>query len=130
KVALINESAVRKYFPTEDTLGQRFGSSPENNSQVEIVGVLRDAKYDSVRDTAPPTMYVPYPQTRLGNAVFEVRTAGTPAGVAAAVREAIRQIDPNLPVTDVSTQIEQVEKRFVQEKLFAQAYTLFGGLAL
>jgi ABC-type antimicrobial peptide transport system permease subunit len=47
-----------------------------------------------------------------------------------AVREAVRQIDANLPVTDVSTQIEQVEKRFVQEKLFAQAYTLFGGLAL
>jgi predicted permease len=130
KVAVINESAVRKYFPNENPLGQRFGSSPENSSQIEIVGVLRDAKYDSVRDTAPPTMYVPYPQARLGNAVFEVRTAGTPAGATGAVREVIRQIDPNLPVTDVSTQIEQVEKRFVQEKLFAQAYTLFGGLAL
>ena len=47
-----------------------------------------------------------------------------------AVREAARQIDPNLPLTDVSTQIEQVERRFQQEKLFAQAYTLFGGLAL
>ena len=42
----------------------------------------------------------------------------------------MRQIDPNLPVTDVSTQIEQVEKRFQQEKLFAQAYALFGGVAL
>jgi ABC-type antimicrobial peptide transport system permease subunit len=47
-----------------------------------------------------------------------------------AVRDAVRQIDPNLPLTDVSTQIEQVERRFMQEKLFAQAYTLFGGLAL
>ena len=47
-----------------------------------------------------------------------------------AVREVARQIDPNLPLTDVSTQIEQVERRFAQEKLFAQAYTLFGGLAL
>jgi ABC-type antimicrobial peptide transport system permease subunit len=50
--------------------------------------------------------------------------------VMGAVREAARQIDPNLPLTDVSTQIEQVERRFAQEKLFAQAYTLFGGLAL
>jgi ABC-type antimicrobial peptide transport system permease subunit len=75
-------------------------------------------------------MYVPYPQTRLGNAVFELRTAAAPSGVMAAVRDAVRQIDPNLPLTDVSTQIEQVEKRFAQEKLFAQAYTLFGGLAL
>jgi predicted permease len=130
KVAIINESAARRFFASESPLGQRFGSNPENNSQLEIVGVLRDAKYDSVRDTAPPTMYVPYTQTRLGNAVFEVRTAGAPASVTGAVREVVRRIDPNLPVTDVSTQIEQVERRFVQEKLFAQAYTLFGGLAL
>ena len=79
---------------------------------------------------APPTMYVPYLQTRLGNAVFAVRTAGTPASSIGAIREAVRQIDPNLPLMDVSTQIEQVERRFLQEKVFAQAYTLFGGLAL
>ncbi len=130
KVVVINESAARKYFPNQNPIGQHFGSSPETTGQLEIVGVLRDAKYDSVRDAAPPTMYVPYPQTRLGNAVFELRTAGAPAGVMGSVRDVIRQIDPNLPITDVSTQIEQVEKRFAQEKLFAQAYTLFGGLAL
>jgi ABC-type antimicrobial peptide transport system permease subunit len=83
-----------------------------------------------VRDEVPPTMYVPYVQTRLGNAVFEVRTIGAPTGVTASVRETVRQIDPNLPIMDVSTQLEQVERRFVQEKLFAQAYALFGGLAL
>jgi predicted permease len=130
KVVVINESAVRKYFPKEDPIGRRFGSSVETTGQLEIVGVLHDVKYDSVRDAAPPTMYVPYVQTRMGSAVFEVRTAGLPTSTTGAVREAVRQIDPNLPVTDVSTQIEQVERRFVQEKLFAQAYTLFGGLAL
>jgi predicted permease len=130
KVVVINEAAVKKYFPTENPIGQHFGSSLETTGQLEIVGVLRDAKYDSVRDAAPPTMYVPYPQTRLANAVFELRTAALPAAAMGAVREAVRQIDPNLPVTDVSTQIEQVEQRFGQEKLFAQAYTLFGALAL
>ena len=130
KVVVINEAAVRKYFPGESPLGKHFGSSPETAGQLEIVGVLRDAKYNSVRDPAPPTMYVPYRQARLSNAVFELRTAAAPAGAMASVREAARQIDPNLPLTDVSTQIEQVEKRFQQEKLFAQAYTLFGGLAL
>ena len=72
-------------------------------------------------------MYVPYTQTRIGNAAFEVRTAGSRAAVTGGVREAVRQIDPNLPMMDVSTQIEQVELRFAQEKVFAQAYTLFGG---
>src|SRR5262249_5199378 len=84
----------------------------------------------SVRDAPPPTMYIPYMQTRPRGTVFEVRTAGAPASAMGAIREVARQIDPNLPLTDVSTQIEQIERRFQQEKLFAQAYTLFGGLAL
>ena len=50
-----------------------------------------------------------------------------PRAVIGAIREAVRQIDPNLPMMDVSTQIEQVEQRFQQERVFAQAYTLFGG---
>jgi predicted permease len=130
KVVVINETAVRKYFPNENPVGRRFGNSLETSGEMEIVGVLHDVRYNSVRDAAPPTMYVPYPQTRVGGGVFELRTAGTPASVMGAVREAARQIDATLPLTDVSTQIEQVEKRYAQEKLFAQAYTLFGGLAL
>ena len=130
KVAVINEAAAKKHFPNENPIGQRYGPSVENNSQVEIVGIVRDAKYSSVRDPAPPTMYVPYTQTRAGGVMIAVRTAGSPAGVTSSVREAVRQIDPNLPMMDVSTQIEQVERRFAQEKVFAQAYTLFGGLAL
>ena len=130
KVVVINEAAAKKYFPNENPIGQRFGSSAETSDQLEIVGLLKDAKYNSVREAAPPTMYVPYQQTRAGQAVIEVRTAGSPAVVTSGVREAVRQVDPNLPMMDVSTQLEQVERRFQQEKLFAQAYTLFGGLAM
>jgi predicted permease len=130
KVAAINDAAAKKYFPNENPVGQRFGTSPETTDQFEIVGVLRDAKYNSVRDPAPPTMYVPYLQVRTGSAVIEVRTAADPAGVTGRVREAVRQIEPNLPMMDVSTQLEQIERRFAQEKIFAQAYTMFGGLAL
>ena len=130
KVAVINEAAAKKYFPNENPVGRRFGSSIETTDQLEIVGVLRDAKYNSVRDPAPPTMYVPYLQARAGSAVIEVRTAGDPVSVTSGVREAVRQVEPNLPMMDVSTQLEQVERRFAQEKIFAQAYTLFGGLAL
>jgi predicted permease len=130
KVVVINEAAAKKYFPNEHPIGRRFGSSVENSNQLEVVGVLRDAKYNSVREPAPPTMYVPYLQARPSSAVIEVRTAGDPVGVTSGVREAVRQIEPNLPMMDVSTQLEQVERRFAQEKIFAQAYTMFGGLAL
>ena len=130
KVVMINQAAATKYFPNENPIGQRMGSNLEIAGQLEIVGILRDVKYNSVREAAPPTMFVPYTQTRIGNAAFEVRTRSAPAGVTGAVREAVRQIDQNLPVMDVSTQIEQVEMRFQQEKFFAQAYTLFGIVAL
>ena len=130
KVALINEAAVKKFFPNENPIGQRFGGSVETSGLIEIVGVLRDVKYSSLRDPAPPTMYTPYTQARAGQAMIAVRTAAPPAGVTNSIREAVRQIDSNLPMMDVSTQIEQIERRFAQEKMFAQAYTLFGGLAV
>jgi predicted permease len=67
KVAVINEAAVRKYFPKEDPIGKRFGSSPETSGQLEIVGVLHDAKYNDVREPAPPIcmcqeLYAPRPK--------------------------------------------------------------------
>ena len=97
---------------------------------MEIVGILRDAKYDSVRDAVPPTMYVPHLQWRMPSAIFHVRTAGDPAGAIGAIREVVRQIDPNLPLMNVSTQVEAVEKRLQQERVFAQAYAGFGALAM
>ena len=129
-VVLINEAAARRYFPHVNPLGRRFGSSFEDRGHFEIVGVIRDAKYDSLREPAPPTMYVPYQQARTFGVTFEVRTAGDPASATGAVREAVRRADPGLPLMNVSTQLDQIENRFQQERTFAQAYSLFGGLAL
>jgi predicted permease len=130
KVVVINETAAQKYFPNEDPVNRHFGTSLETSGQLEIIGVIHDAKYNSVRDPAPPTMYVDYRQAGMSSASFEVRTAGDPLALVPAVREAVRTMDANLPVTNVSTQVEQIETRLQQERLFAQAYALFGGLAL
>ncbi len=130
KVAVINEAAVRKYFPNEHPIGQRFGNSIETTGDLEIVGVLRDAKYNSMRDDAPATMYVPHLQARMAAPSFAVRTAAEPMSIVPSLREAVRPIDPHLPVTNISTQMEQVEQRLLQERLFANAYALFGGIAL
>src|SRR5437773_271463 len=130
RVVVINEAAARQYFPNENPIGRRIGSTLEGSGRQEIVGILRDAKYNSVRDRAAPTRYAPYLQSPQGSATFEVRTAGDPLAAIGSIREAVRQIDPDLPLIDVTTQAEQVERRFLQEKVFAQAYALFGGLAL
>ena len=129
-VAVVNETAVRKYFSNDNPIGGHLGWSLETAGHYEIVGVVQDVKYNSVRDPAPPTMYVPYLQNSMPNAAFQVRTAGNPASVVGAIREVVRQIDPNLPMMNVSTQGEQVEGRLQSERVFAQAYTLFGVLAL
>jgi ABC-type antimicrobial peptide transport system permease subunit len=128
---IINQTAARKFFPGDNPIGRRIGSSVETAGELEIVGVLQDAKYDSIREAAPPTMYVPYPQVKtINQAVFAVRTAGNPAAAIGAIREAVRQVHPTLPLTSVNTQMDRVEQRLTQEKVFAQAYALFGGLAL
>jgi predicted permease len=129
KVVIINETAARKYFANENPIGQRFGTSPEQSGDLEIVGVLRDTKYDSVRDNVPPTMFVPSLQGRPAT-VFQVRTAADPAPFVAAIRDAVRQADSDLPLMDVSTQAEQIDKNLQQERVFAQAYAMFGVLAM
>jgi predicted permease len=130
RVVLINETAARRYFPGEDPIGRRFGGSPEQTGETEIIGIIRDTKYSSVRDAAPPTAYSPYPRETTRSATFEVRTSGDPTAVLPGIRDAVRRIDPNLPLIRVTTQAEQVEGRFNQERLFATSYALFGALAL
>jgi predicted permease len=130
-VAIINEAAVREFFPNENPIGRRFGTSPETRSRYEIIGVTADAKYNSLRDTAPPTVYFLYSQRQVPvpAVTFEVRTAEDSPNMIAALREAVRQVDPNVPLFAVSTQMQQIHRRFEQEWIFAQAYTLFGSVA-
>jgi predicted permease len=126
---IINETAARKYFANEDPIGQRIGQSPEESAQSEIIGIIRDTKYDSVRDAAPPTIYTSIrPGTR--SLTVMVRTAGEPGAMTETVRSALQQVDPDVPMTGITTQSEQVDNRFAQERLFALAYSLFGALAL
>src|SRR5207244_2671738 len=102
----------RKFFPNENPLGRRIGTSPETSGQMEIVGVVRDAKYNSIRDAAPPTMYFSYTQRPVTTSVaFEVRTANGAVDAIPAIRQAIRQVDPNLPVFGVLTQTEHIDNR-------------------
>src|SRR6185295_12246072 len=97
--------------------------------ELEIIGVARDAKYTRQRDEIPPTIYATYRQERMGTASFEVRTSGDPKAVVAAVRQAVREVDPNLPLNNIRTQIEQADQTLRMERLFAKLLTLFGVLA-
>jgi predicted permease len=127
--ALINETAARKMFPNENPIGRRVGQQLENSGETEIIGVIRDTKYNSVRDEAPPTIYTSI-RGNAGSVWVMMRTEGDPNAMIPAVRSTVQKIDPDVPTVGMTTQTEQLEGRFAQERLFALAYSLFGGLAL
>lgn len=133
KVAVINQTMAREFFGEDNPIGRRFsfGEPGETDKdKIEVVGVARDAKYSRLRGQTPPTAYTPYLQETPGQMNFEVRTVGEPAMMAAAIRDAVRDVDSNLPMFAVKTQIEQSDELVREERLFASLSSFFGLLAL
>jgi predicted permease len=140
KVAVVNQAFVRRFFPDEGPIGNRFFFGQDSNSQkapsperlIEIVGVVRDAKYSTQRQELPPVIFLPAVQNPRGMEpmAFAVRTAGDPLTMIPAIREVVRQIDRNLPLSGFTTVNAQAEERLGQEHLFARLTTFFGLLTL
>ncbi|HTG16287.1 MAG TPA: FtsX-like permease family protein, partial [Blastocatellia bacterium] len=115
----------------EDPIGRRFGfGGRETSAQIEIVGVARDAKYTGMRAETEPTVYLPYPQSIPRWATFIVRTSGNPTTMTSSIREAVHEVDSNLPLFDVKTQSQQADESLTEERLFARLSSFFGLLAL
>jgi predicted permease len=133
RVAIVTHAFARRYFAGENPVGRRFQFGANGNapaSEIEIVGVARDVKYITLREAEPVTIYLPAPQMLDGVANYYVRTAGDPAAMGPAIRAAVREVDPSLPVIDLRTQEQQIERRNSQERLFAQLSGGFGAAAL
>ncbi|MFZ0463711.1 MAG: ABC transporter permease [Candidatus Acidiferrales bacterium] len=131
---IVNKTFVAKYLTKTNPLGLHFGAREADPSKGDwaspgwaIVGVVSDAKYDSLRDAIAPTMYVP---SSGGQTSFEVRTRTNPTAMAAAIRGAVSQMDSNLPVFQVHTQTQLVDQLLVSERMIAQLSGFFGALAL
>jgi predicted permease len=131
KVGVINETAARKFYPDGPAVGRRGGFQLEKNEEFEIIGVIRDTKYNRLREAAPPTFYQTYlQQPNVPRMTFVVRTGPDPSSMIETVRSAMNRLDSNLPLINLTTQTDQIENRFAQERLFANASSLFGALAL
>jgi len=130
RVVVVNQTFANKYFPNQSAVGKRFTFDTAKPDMLEIIGVCKDAKYTSQRDEVPPTVYSSYRQERpQASATFEVRTTGDPAATIASVRSVVREIEPNLPVMNVKSQVEQADETLMMERLFAKLLTLFALLA-
>ncbi|HEV7243322.1 MAG TPA: ABC transporter permease [Thermoanaerobaculia bacterium] len=132
KIALISQALARQYFPNENPIGRRVSASKERPGELEIVGVVADAKYASLRDEMPPTVIVPYAQNedQVGRMGFVVRAAGDPEELIEAVRTAVRRVDPNVPLFGIATQTDQMANSLRQERALARLSTFFGLMAL
>jgi predicted permease len=131
KVALVSETFARKFFPNTDVLGQRV-TIMDNTHEVEIVGVVADIKYRSQREEIQPLLYTAWQQEgeMIDEMHFALRTTGEPTALAATVAQVVRELDRNLPVTEVTTQAARAQATLGQERLYARLLTFFGGLAL
>jgi predicted permease len=134
KVAIINQAMARYYFGDQRAVGRRLSFISPEHGEIEVVGVARNSSYNSLRETAPHMMYVPYLQTPAASLTYgmtlEIRTDGNPDVAVGAVRQAIREIDGNVPILGFTTLAGQVSDSLAQERLVARTSTMFGLLAL
>jgi hypothetical protein len=131
-VAVVSETFARYYFGAEDPVGKRFGRSPEESDRIEIVGLVKDTKYNSLRQQILRTFYVPYLQNPASwrETNFQIRVASDPKKIIPAVREAAQMVEPRLPIYNVKTLAEQVDASIVQERLIGALSGFFGLVAL
>lgn len=131
-VAVVNEAFVKRYFPGEDPVGRQFELGGKAKVSLEIVGVAKGARYQSLKQAVPPVVYVPYNQDLavLNQVYFEVRTIGAPMALANTVRQIVKEIGPRVPVFNVTTQSAQIDRTIGAERTFAELCTCFAALAL
>jgi predicted permease len=133
QIAVVNEAMARQFFPGQDPIGKRFWFGRNRTGPpMEIVGVVRDAKYASLRAPAPPTAYAPYTQSRtpLASMCFEVRAAGDPMALVAGIRRAVADTVPGVPIGNVKTQARLIDDSLGQETMYVRLFVFFGLLAL
>ncbi len=126
---VVNETLVRKLFGFHDPLGKYFHLGSASGPAYEIVGVVGDAKYDRVRDTVWPTVYMPIGDWN-GPMYFEVRTGIEPNALMPDIQSAVARFDSNLMIEDMKTETVQIDEDLYQERLISVLSGLFAALAL
>jgi predicted permease len=126
--AVINQSMARYFFGNENPIGKRFNWD-DGRRRIEIIGVVKDAKFTNLREKPPRTFYlyyfqapIPFPLT------IHLRTDGDPASYVATIQRLVKEIDPQLQVVELQTMSEAVNETLVQERFVAQlggAFSLF-----
>jgi predicted permease len=123
---VVNQTFANVFFPGGNAVGRRLGNSPVLR---EIIGVVNDSKYRSLREPVPPVLYSLYIRNSGDPFVLCVRTRMQPGSIIQPVRRALAALDPALPFIEVHTLAEEVDASAASERLTATLASLFGILA-
>ena len=130
KVAIVNERFAAKFNLGRDVVGKRMEQGNSGKLDIEIVGLVKDAKYSEVKDAIPALFFRPYRQdAELGSINFYIRTARDAERIAAAIPALVARLDPNLPLDNLRTLRQQVRENIVLDRLVTTLSAAFAGLA-
>jgi len=134
QVAIVNETFARRFFSTPNPVGKTFRVAADPGKPeplVQIIGLVKDCKYESLREDTYATAFSPI--TQISESFepenFELRTTTPPSGLALAVRDVVAKVNKSIPF-EFHTLTQQVDDSLVQERLLATLSAFFGALAL
>ena len=130
RVAVVNEAFAKKFKLGRDAVGKHMAESGAKINDIEIVGLVKDAKYNNVKDEIPPVYFMPWAQdSTTGFLNFYVRTAAEPRQIMRTIPATIAQLDPNLPVEDLKTLPRQVQENVYLDRVISTLSASFAALA-
>jgi len=133
RAAVINQAFAREFFPNTDPLGKHVRDTfPGNPSEMQVVGVVADAKSNSLREPARPRIFAPIFNPVWENTAvsYEIRTAGGAESLGNALRKAVQETNPALPQIEIATMSGLVDRSLGTDRLIAMLSSCFGALAL
>ena len=129
-VGVVNEAAVRTFFKGQNPIGRHVVTSGRNRMSIEIVGIARDAKYNSLKQNTRPTIYLPYFQSSGLGAMHVMVKADAERQVLQSVRAAVAEVAPDVPVSGVKTQQQTIDETIGNERAITMLLVFFGMFAL
>ncbi|HEX4915532.1 MAG TPA: FtsX-like permease family protein, partial [Vicinamibacterales bacterium] len=131
KVGIVNQAFAKKFNLGDNPIGKRFGvGGPNAKPDIEIVGLVQDAKYSDVKRAVPPQYFLPYRQEeRLGFGYFYIRTSTPPEQMVSTIPAVMRKLDADLPVSDVKTMDAQIRENVTQDRIISTLSLAFAVLA-
>ncbi len=138
RVAVVNEAFAKKFGLGRNAVGMRMSQNDTGALDVEIVGLVRNAKYSEVKDSIPPQFFMPYRQAgNVGRNHFYLRTAGDPIQTLRSIPATMKRIDADLPIEDLKTLPQQVKENVFLDRMisilsasFAFVATLLAAIGL